>query len=451
MIMTDEVPIVSAIITPQDFWNVKNGCVYKAILAVFDAGMSIDFVTVTAKFVEYPEVADIGEHEIIDYLFMLNQSVPYTINLGDYARLIKEASLKRNIQQVALKILNGLYDSEQTVQGLLAKSMSELAQIDHALPGSRELVPAADYAAEILDEYETDAPQILTGLNAIDNLYRLTAGDYVLVGARPGMGKSGLVTRIAINIARSVQDDPKTGGVFFFTKEITGKQVVLRMACDIASLSLKAARDRTFTSEEQARYYDALGAVSKLPIRVMYGSLTPANIRRNVLKGIAKFGLPKLVIIDHIHLMGSDTGKENSQEQRITAISGEIKSMCLDFDLPFIVAAQLNRGTETRLDKEPELADLRGSGSLEQDADTVIFIHRPGYYDKDGTADQHEASLILPKNRWGEAPARSKAYWLGKAGTFRNLQYVSLEQMAKDTHAAKAAEKYEEPTPLIGF
>lgn len=440
LIDPNEIPAIAAKLSYKDFWKVVNGCIYRAIMEIYDEGMAIDPITINARVTNYSECKDI--EDLVDYLFRLMQSTPYTINARDYAQIVKEASLKRTIQRVANNLNTGLYSDEMTVEALIAKTQNDLAQIDHEYPGrNKGLLPVAQYASEMIDEYEDDTPGIKTGLKGIDSVFTMKPGDYVLIAGRPGMGKSGLVAHIAVNIGRAVVEKEGSGGVFFFTKEITGHQVAMRMACDLGSLSMENARNKTFTAEDQGKYYDALGRISQLPIRVYYGALSPASLRRSISQGIAEYGLPEVVIVDHLHLMSSD-GNEYNQEQRITAISGAIKEMCLDFVVPFVVAAQLSRGPENRLDKEPELADLRGSGSLEQDGDTVIFIHRPSYYDKDGVFDEHEANLIFAKNRWGEAPKRIKLFWLGKAGTFRDIAYVPLD--ARGSQVAKSSKKYEE-------
>jgi replicative DNA helicase len=333
--------------------------------------------------------------------------------------------------RVAQKLATGAYDESTELEEITTQAMGELANCGTDF-GRHGVIAASEYAAAVLEDYEAEQDGGLTlGFPMLDSVLTFKPGDLFIVASRPGMGKTGLVNRISLN-------QLKVGvRVLQFTIEMTGKQLVSRMANDLSSTSISATRHKSLTPADQQRFYSAVGQIATWPLTVTYGPLSPALVRRDLTRHISRYGKPGLVIVDHLHLMTPDNPRGMSREQQIGQISNQLKGIALAFDVPMLVAAQMNRANEVRVGREPELSDLRDSGSLEQDSDLVVFIHRDGYYDE--LADPGQAAVLIRKNRWGAAPHTVPLFWLAESGTFRNLDN---RQVPQASHLEKSSQKY---------
>lgn len=417
--------LVEMALRPEMFYVRQNAAIFAEMMRLFTGGIPVDFITVLSAV----QSADIFETEDAAkvYLTKLAETVPSLSNAENYAGIIVEKYRVRQLMNAAKSILE--QSAEETDADLLLESAEQKI---YEIRSGRDTSLLTPINSVIMDAYahlqEISGPNrekylgIPTGFTYLDNLLTgLGRSDLLIVAARPGMGKSSFALNIATNVAKR-QNVP----VAFFSLEMTKDQLVSRILSSEAAIDSTAFRtgelstedwvDLTHASEVMARTHIYLDDTSMITIPEM-----KAKIRRiNQDPASPNIGL---VIVDYLQLMSSGRRAEN-RVQEISAITRNLKIMAKELNVPVIALSQLSRSAEkNRTDRRPMLSDLRDSGSIEQDADVVLFLYREAYYDNSEEADTLGAECIVAKNRHGSTGTVNLA-WDGVHTRFTNVDYV---------------------------
>lgn len=407
-------------VIPEDFASEPHRLVYEACLALSDRKEAVDLVTVQAELERHGRLERSGGDA---YLAGLLDNVPDVESVESYARLVREASLRRQL------ILQSRRAARAAVEAPDAQAVLEVAQqelVDIAKGSLRGgFVRLSDIAEKNEEEIQKIQARgsILTGLpTGFSKLNALTQGmqrtDLIVLAARPGMGK----TAFALNMASHLTIHSGYC-VAFFSLEMSAPQLGFRIQCAEARVNLQRLREGRLSKEEKkylfyttqqmrdARFFiDDQPSISLLEMRARALQLKQAQ------KGL------DAIFVDYLQIMGSRQKYEN-RTQEVGAYSRGLKALAKELDVPVIALSQLSRRTEQRgAEKEPQLSDLRESGAIEQDADLVIFLSRPEYYDKD-TPDKNVCEVIVAKQRNGPT-GRFSLGWSGETTRFSDLAQV---------------------------
>ncbi|TML17814.1 MAG: replicative DNA helicase [Actinobacteria bacterium] len=389
---------VSEALDASDFYRESHAKIYRAALALYAKGEPVDAITLVDELEERSELEDVGGRVRLHELAAL---VPATANAGHYARIVREMATLRGLiaagQQIALLgwerpgETQMLVDrAEQVVFDLSQSRVStEFSHIEELLKESFERITA-------LYEAGADVTGVPSGFRDLDRLTSgFQPGNLVIVAARPSMGKSALGLCIAANLALR-HEIP----VALFTLEMSKSEVTQRLLCSEAKVESQRLRTGKLTQDDWPRLVAAGDKLMKAPIYVDdTGSITMMEIRSKARRLKTREPNLGLIIVDYLQLMTSGTTAEN-RVQEVSQISRNLKVLARDLDVPILAMSQLSRAVEQRHDKRPILSDLRESGSIEQDADLVMFVYRDEYYNEESD-QQGLAEIILSKHRNG--------------------------------------------------
>ena len=399
MLSPGAIGAVSEVLDASDFYRESHAKIYRAALALYAKGEPVDAITLVDELEERSELEAAGGRVRIHELAAL---VPASANAGHYARIVREMATLRGLIRAGGEIAQlgwerpgetpDLVDrAEQVVFDLSqARVTSEFSHIEELLKDSFERITAL---------YEAGAD--ITGTPAgFRDLDRLTSGfqpgNLIIVAARPSMGKSAFGLCVAANLAVR-----QTVPVALFTLEMSKMEVTQRLMCSEAKVESQRLRTGKLAQEDWPRLTAACDKLSKAPIFVDdTGSITLMEIRSKARRLKMKEPNLGLIVIDYLQLMTSGTSVE-SRVQEVSQISRSLKVLARDLDVPIIAISQLSRAVEQRHDKRPILSDLRESGSIEQDADLVVFIYRDEYYNGEESDQQGLAEVHLAKHRNG--------------------------------------------------
>lgn len=389
---------IADVLSPEHFRRAHFRTVFAAMLALHRKGDPIDPLTI-AGMIERDGVLDADTKA---FLWTLGNGVPHSGNVGAYARTVRDKALLRALRQEGAAMVSDSEDGELSGAELLERSEQSLYRLG-ASEVQSDWVSGEALAAELYPIIEelTNNGRAITGVETgISDLDRMTRGfqngDLVLVGARPGSGKTSLGQQIAMHAA---QHTP----VAFFTTEMARQPLGLRGITADAQVDGFRMMSGYLSNVELQRVSDGLGRLAQSKIWFDdTPQLSPLQVRSKLRRLGAKAGKVGLVVIDYLQLMASlpEDRKENKTNQ-VAGISRALKLLAREFNVPFVVLAQLNRALERGADKRPGLSDLRDSGALEQDADVVVLIHRPEMYDRDKPELSGVAELIVAKQRNG--------------------------------------------------
>ena len=415
---------IGGMIAPEDFYLPEHRHIYAAIVKMFMQSKVIDPVTLVNALVEQGDRDEAGG---IQYISLISQSVPSASNIKDYARIVKDKSTLRRLITVCDEINTDAYDESSPVREIVDSAEQKIFDISHNNE-SRDFRHIRDIMQNVYQELELKCEQkdspagTKTGFSGLDRkLIEMSPGDFIIVGARPGMGKTSFAMNIAVNVAKNSHKS-----VCIFSLEMSGEQLVTRILSSEAMIESSSLRSGQLKPEDWDNVAGVISSLSGCDIYIDDTSAISATDMKAKLRRIPNLGL---VVIDYIGLMQSTTTSDNRAVQ-VGEISRNLKIMAKDFGIPIICCAQLNRGTESRgaSDRRPTLADLRDSGSIEQDADVVMFLYREEYYKDIGAKSDGEAAdaantaeVILAKNRHGEV-GMVKMGWIGQFTKFRTLE-----------------------------
>ena len=402
--------IAEIILNPDYFYVSSHKIIYTVILELFVSGEPIDYVTLLERLKQEKNFEEVNYKS---YLLQIAQIVPSVNNIEYYAEIIRDKYNLRVLVNTAREIIDNASETDVNPSDLLNLAEQKIFDIRRGketkgLQRINEIIlQTFDRLDEINSRPEYEYSGIPTGIKDLDRIIMgLNKTDLILLAARPGMGK----TSFAINIAQHVSVI-KEKKVAFFSLEMSKEQLVSRMLSAEGKIPSQTLRMGKLSDNEWIRLIEAGDILSKSKI---YIDDTPGISIPEMKAKLRRLGGADLVIIDYLQLMSSARRIDN-RVQEISEITRSLKILAKELDVPVITLSQLSRASEQRIDHKPVLSDLRDSGSIEQDADIVLFLYREGYYNSDVSEneDKNSGECIVAKNRHGET--RSVAlHWQGE-------------------------------------
>ena len=417
--LTDQEAVYAAIerLKPEDFYREDNKQIYTAILNIYNKAEPIDIITLKAELSSMGKLDAVGG---LEYKVELPEKVPTTANVDRYIKIVEEKSLLRNLIRAANEILSSGYAQEDDVENIVDHAEKKIFDVMQK-KSQKGYTTIKDVLVESFTKLEElyNQKEHITGVpTGFAELDKKTAGlhgsELILIAARPAMGKSAFALNIG-SYAATRANVP----VAIFSLEMSKEQVGNRILCSEALVDSNNVRTGELNDEELGKLAETSGELSQAPI---YIDDTPGISVMEIRAKCRKLKLEKnigLVIIDYLQLI-QGSGKTSSREQEIAEISRSLKILAKEIEVPVIALSQLSRAVEARPDHRPMLSDLRESGSIEQDADIVMFLYRDDYYNED-SEKKNIAEVIIAKQRAGSTGTVDLA-WLGKYTKFANLE-----------------------------
>ncbi len=408
---------IAGSIGADDFYVQEHKQIYLAMRELFDASQEIDPVTLIDALVHKGVYEKSGGE---DYIRSLLDATPSAQNIADYTRIVKEESVRRRIIEVCGEISDLSFGEQEGVAQVLDLAQSRFTEIAQGRD-SRTFRHISDVLRDVMANLHTlqtdkDAARgTPTGFAGVDKLLvGMGNSDLVLVGARPGMGKTAFALNVATNVA--FQTGKK---VCIFSLEMGAEQLASRMIASEALVDSYRLRSGQIDNDEWKKIADATMRLSATDILIDDTSGITVTAMKAKLRRVENLGL---VVIDYLGLMESEQHYD-SRALEVSVISRGLKLMAKELRVPILCCAQLSRGPEGRTDKRPQLSDLRDSGAIEQDADVVMFLYREEYYNTSRDPDQKDgniAEVIVQKNRHGST-GNVKMAWLPAYTKFRTI------------------------------
>jgi replicative DNA helicase len=417
MIM-DKQAIITAgeMLTTEDFYHKQYGVMFQTMVEMNNEGKPVDIVTLQERLKEKNVPAEVYSLEFIRDLL---SAVPTSANIRQYAGIVKDKAVLRNIIRVNDSIANECYAGTQKTEDILADTEKKIFELVKNR-GDHEYVPIDKVVLEALDKISAAAKNrgavtgVPTGFKDLDGyLSGLQPSDFVLVAARPSMGKTAFVLNVAENVA--IKQGITTA---IFSLEMSNVQLVNRMLSLESTVDADKLRKGRLDSSDWGKLIEGADSIAKSHLIIDdTPGISIAELRSKCRKYKMENDLG-LVIIDYLQLM-SGSGRTDSRQQEISDISRSLKALARELDVPVVTLSQLSRAVEQRPDHRPMLSDLRESGAIEQDADVVMFLYRDDYYNKD-TDIKGIAEIIIAKQRNGPI-GTVKMAWIPEQTRFADL------------------------------
>lgn len=388
-------------LAPDDFYKPANKIVFKTMLSLLEKGEPIDATTMVSALTNQGDISKIGG---MNYVVELVNSTPTSKNVEHYAKLVKEKATLRKVISGLSESLSSAYQGDVSISDIIAKTEKSMLDISNqnAGTGFRNVADILDTHMQIVEtRSQTDGfvTGMSTGFVGLDKITTgLHEGNLIILAARPAMGK----TALALNVAKYVATIERKPAVIF-SLEMGAEELIERMLASEGMVPAYHLKTGNLSTDEWKRLVQAQNNLYDAPIFVDdTAGIRISEIRSKARKLAQEMGGLGVIIIDYLQLITGSKGE--NRQQIVSEISRELKILAKDLKVPVIALSQLSRAVEQRQDKRPMLADLRESGSIEQDADIVAFLYRDAYYQKE-QADSQEANnvteLILEKNRHG--------------------------------------------------
>lgn len=386
----------------DDFFDSKHQAIYQAMVLAYNDDMHIDYTTIISKL---NQTKTLGKAGGVDYILELSNHVPTVYHLDSHIELVLDASLKREIIETTSQItkmgfnesisaIDYVTQAEELIFAVSQKrSTSEFSKIEHILVELREKIEK--------QKNRGDVTGLATGFSNVD---RITSGfqpeELIILAARPSMGKSALALNFALNIAKRNKNGQATVAVF--SLEMSNDQLVSRMVSLEGDIDGNRLRRGALDSKDWANFHAANQSLYSLNIVFDDSAAVSVSDIRAKCRKLSQENRLDFVVIDYLQLIKGDSRAGNRQEE-VARISRSLKQMARELKVPVLALSQLSRAVETRDDKRPVLADLRESGSIEQDADIVMFLYRDDYYTRDESKKTGDVELSIAKNRQGQS------------------------------------------------
>ena len=408
------------ILLPDHFYRTAHIKIFSAIIELNKNKQPVDLVTVSHILRSKGELEQAGG---ASYLASLIDTVPVALNIIHYAEIIRDKSAKRLTIKHCHDIAQTCFSDSDPATEIIDNAQTKMLSIEMNNPGKVTYLPMSEIMMDSIDALDErflnkgKLTGIPTGFNQIDELtWGLQPTDLIIIAGRPSMGKTSLVLNISRHAAID-QEIPFPVGLF--SMEMSKQQLSFKFLADLASINTQKFKSGYFSIQDWHKLTNAAGKLADAPICIDdSSSLTINEVRRRARQMYKRDGI-KLLIIDYLQLM-MGRGEQN-REREISEISKGLKGLAKDLNIPVIALSQLNRKLEDRSDKMPHLADLRESGSLEQDADVVMFVYRDEVYNKDeNNPKRGSADIIIAKNRTGPLGMARLAF-VDKFASFYNL------------------------------
>lgn len=434
LIDKNAVNTVTESLMPEDFYREAHRVIYSSMLTLHSKSEPVDMVTVVDDLKKQNKLEDVGG---IAYITLLANVVPTAANVKYHARIVEEKSILRQLVEGGTQIASLGYEASEDVKDIMDQAEKTILRISNR-KGGADFVPIADVVTDTVNHISEvlERKQPITGLSTgFIDLDMMTAGlhpsDFIILAARPSMGKTALALNIAQNVAiRGAREGEPPKKVAFFSLEMSREQLVQRMLCSEAELDaqrLRAGGEKRGDEEERNFWTKVWVAADRLAESRLFIDDTPGlsimEMRSKARRLQAQEGLD-LIVVDYLQLMQGSVGRNSSdnRQQEVSEISRGLKALARELDVPVIALSQLSRSVEARQVKKPMLSDLRESGSLEQDADLVMFLYREDYYRSADEEPTHITELILAKHRNGP---------VGRINLFFRSEFTKFMSLSK--------------------
>ncbi|MEO6109996.1 MAG: replicative DNA helicase [Candidatus Saccharimonadales bacterium] len=389
---------ISEHVKPHDFYDKRHGLIYDAMMRLYEKHKPVDLLTLTEELKKKNDIETIGGSA---YLTDLTNYVPTAAHAEAYAELVAQKAIRRRLIKASAEISELGFDEETSTAELLEQAEAELFSVsDQSL--RQDLVSIESILTESFDRMEElhrnkgSLRGVRTGYRDLDNMTAgLQRSDLIILAARPAMGKTTLVTNLAYNVA-TIAKQP----VLFFSLEMSKEQLVDRMLADASGVDGWNIRTGNLSDEDFSKLSEAMGEMAEAPIFIDDTPGVSVLEMRTKARRAAHEQPLGLIIVDYLQLMQGSGRDNGNRVQEVSEISRGLKLLARELNVPVIALSQLSRSVESRSPQIPQLADLRESGSIEQDADIVMFIYREAYYNPD-TERGNITDLYIAKHRNG--------------------------------------------------
>ena len=409
-------------LSPESFYDEKNRKIFSAIVDLMEEGTPLDLTTVTSKLKKDKILKEVGG---VEYLTEIINFVPTASNIDYYIKTVEDSSILRNLIVTAEDIASNGYETNESINEVLDSSEKKILNIIKNRKSTefrtiKEVLAKTESNLEILAENKNEITGLATGLYDLD---RLTTGlhpsEFIIIAARPAMGKTAFALNIATHIAKT-QDK----AVAVFNLEMPAEQLASRILSSLGQIDSFKLRTGQLVNDDWKRVNEAISQLSNTNMMLDdTPGITIADIRAKCRRlASSETGL-SLIVIDYLQLISSDKNYGSNRQQEVSDISRSLKTLALELNVPIIALSQLSRSVETREDKRPVMSDLRESGSIEQDADIVGFLYRDDYYNKESKTDDNNSisELIIGKHRNGPT-GTIELLFKKNTSTFLNLR-----------------------------
>ena len=398
LIDDDVLADVSEFVAQPDFYDKRHGIIFDGMMRLFERHKPVDLLTLTDELQRKKELETVGGSA---YLTEFTTYVPTAAHAAAYAEMVSQKAIRRRLIKASADISELGYDEETSTQELLQQAEAQLFSVsDQSLKG--DVVSLEHILTDSFDRMEElhrnkgQLRGIRTGYRDLDNMTAgLQRSDLIILAARPAMGKTTLVTNLAYNVA-TIAKQP----VLFFSLEMSKEQLVDRMLADASGVDAWNIRTGNLSDEDFSKLSEAMGELAEAPIFIDDQPGLSVLEMRTKARRVSHDTPLGLIIVDYLQLM-QGSGRTDNRVQEVSEISRGLKLIARDLNVPVIALSQLSRSVEQRTPQIPMLSDLRESGSIEQDADIVSFIYRPGYYEPDNPEVENITKLIIAKHRNG--------------------------------------------------
>jgi len=407
---------VAQFIKPDDFYIVRNRWIWEAFTRLHEQRIPIDYLTICQELEQQSQLGEVGGPA---YIMALINQTPSSLNAEAYGKLVEENSIRRKMLSAANELAKLAYDQKKSVDTIMDEAEKSIFNISERRVRN-DLQPIQQVLSEVYDRIDTLSKRddeifgVPTGLVDLDRLLGgLQKSDLLIIAGRPGMGKTGFMLSIMKNAAQRHKKH-----IAMFSLEMSNEQLVQRLIAQETGIDTQRLRSGKLTEEEFPLFTHAIEVLADTHIYLDdTPAITPLQLRTKCRRLHLEYELD-LVIVDYLQLMSGDMHTDN-RVQEVSYISRNLKVLARELNVPVLVGAQLSRAVEQRADKRPVLSDLRESGSLEQDADIVMFIHRPDAMEKDNPK-QNIAEIIVGKHRNGPTHPGIELVFLNNLARFEN-------------------------------
>ncbi len=415
LVVGDVILMVSG---PDDFFKPAHGAIYHVLVELYDQQQSIDMVQLNQKIVDKGLLEQVGG---LEYLVELAEAVPSASSANRYAAIVRDKALLRRLIDEAGSILEDCYESEEPVADLLDRVETRIFEIAEKKSDDA----AADIATllqETFDRLEQQEGKLITGAETgffeLDEMTNgLQPGELIIIAARPSMGKTAFALNIAEHVAAT-----KGISVGVFSLEMSKQQLAQRLLCSRSQVDSHKLRRNMLSREDFAKLSLTVGELSEAPMYIDdTAGLTLMGLRAKARRMKQRHKI-ELLIVDYLQLMTAPSSGKEGRQNEVSAISRGIKALARELEVPVICLSQLNRQAEQREGHRPRMSDLRESGSIEQDADVVMMLHREDYFHRGDPehVDNNEAEVIIAKQRNGPT-GTVKLLFDGNTTRFKNI------------------------------
>src|SRR3990172_5815491 len=419
---------VAHFLSAEDFFLHRNRWIWEAFTGLQEQRLPIDILTVSEELERQGRLQDAGGPA---YLTTLISNVPSSVHAEAYGRMVEEAATRRRLLEAANQIARLAFQSDALLEDIVNDSEKAVfgvseRRLTHQLQPLKQVLSEYYDRIDYLARHRDETVGVPTGFIDLDRLLGgMQPSDLLIIAGRPGQGKSGFCLSVARNAAQIHRKH-----VALFSLEMSNEQVVQRLLAQETSIDSQRLRLGMVRDEEWPLFTQAVSVLSETQ---MYlddtPALTPLQLHTKCRRLHMEIGLD-LVIVDYLQLMTGDDRSEN-RVQEVSYISRSLKTLARELRVPVLAAAQLSRAVEQRADKRPVLSDLRESGSLEQDADVVMFIYRPDQYETD-TLKQNIAEIIVAKHRNGPTHSGLELVFRRSVAKFENAATRHVELVPAD-------------------